>query len=479
MKDEMDNKTTIVFTIDTEVSQLDYLNLVEFIFKNYLLPNANYFTNMMRKISDEGYLLYFTFLDSEKRWYVDVQMSIERPIRVSMVLSSSEVPEDHLRWLRNNLISVIRFFEERYRKAALYFAWVEGEEIMPERFEEGSKDIVSKMFSESMLLLFIAFTMLSLFLFMILGEYAPLILVAMQFVVILFSDKIVGKMGDWHITQKNPYIHIFSYRMPAHEYRSFLSKKGKEMLSKIKKEIYERTLVIGKAIDYETCLEVFSKNGLRCDVENISTKRVNVYEVVKEAAEKFNLPIPKIVVSNAVMPNAAASGPWPSRGIILITTGLLGQLDEEELLSVLGHEFSHLRGRDPLVLFLLTSGEYLLRFYVFWPFLFFFGYIYIFLALGAVYFIAKFFESKADLESAIRIGNPKTLASALRKIGFRRLYLEARRGYAFQEWIGWDPHPPVYFRVARLESLEEPVKIKHPLIRSIKDNIRGFLEIIG
>ena len=67
----------------------------------------------------------------------------------------------------------------------------------------------------------------------------------------------------------------------------------------------------------------------------------------------------------------------------------------------------------------------------------------------------------------------------MRKIGFRRLQLEAQRGYAVQEWIGWDPHPPLYFRISRLESLKEPEKIRHPLIRSIKDNILGFLKIIG
>jgi len=37
-----------------------------------------------------------------------------------------------------------------------------------------------------------------------------------------------------------------------------------------------------------------------------------------------------------------------------------------------------------------------------------------------------------------------------------------------------EPHPPVYFRVARLEKLKVPVKIKHPLVQSAKDVINGF-----
>jgi hypothetical protein len=58
--------------------------------------------------------------------------------------------------------------------------------------------------------------------------------------------------------------------------------------------------------------------------ENLSTKTVNVYKLVRTAAEKFNLPLPKIVISNTMLPNAAASGPSPKHGVVLITTGLLG-----------------------------------------------------------------------------------------------------------------------------------------------------------
>jgi len=211
----------------------------------------------------------------------------------------------------------------------------------------------------------------------------------------------------------------------------------------------------------------------------MSTKTVNVYDIVKRAAERFELPVPKIVIANTILANAAASGPSPSRGIVLITSGLLVQLEDDEIFSVVGHEFSHLKGRDPVVLFVLTAAEYLLRFYVFLPYLFFFGYFYLFFALGAVYFVAKFFEARADLEAAVKIGQPKVLAEALRKIGFRKLQFERMPSYKIQGWIGWDPHPPIYFRVARLEKLDTAENVRHLMIQSIKDNIRGFLEAIN
>ncbi|MBO3842408.1 MAG: M48 family metalloprotease [Candidatus Brockarchaeota archaeon] len=475
----MSEKNILVFTIDAQITPSDYTDLVDFIYRNYVAPNLKHFTNIARSTSETGFFLFFTAVDPDRKWYIDVQISIGKPISVRMVLSSSEVPGSVVNWLRSNLVAAVRFFEEQLRKTTVYFTWVEGEEIIPERVLEARKNFVYRMFSESMLLLFILFTSFSIILFLILGSYAPITLVLMQFTLILFSDRIIGRMGDWRITEKNPLIHVFQYNIPVSEYKSFLNKHGAEIFSKIKKEIYSKTLALGKPINYEVCAEVLSQYGLEYSSERVSAKSVNLYEIVKQAAEKFELPVPKIVVSNTTLPNAAASGAWPSRGVILVTTGLLVQLEDKEILSVIGHEFSHLRGRDPLFLFLLTSMEYLLRFYVFWPLLYFLGYFYLIIALGAVYFVAKFFESKADLESAIKIGEPQTLANALRKIGFRRLQLEARRGYAIQEWLGWDPHPPLYFRIYRLESLRDPSRIRHPLIRSVKDNILGFLEIIG
>jgi heat shock protein HtpX len=201
---------------------------------------------------------------------------------------------------------------------------------------------------------------------------------------------------------------------------------------------------------------------------------VNVYEIVKTAAEKFNIPVPKIVISNSMIANAAATGPSPSHGTVLITTGLLVHLEDNEILSVVGHELGHLKGRDPLILFGLSSAEFLLRIFVFLQFFLFSPFLYLFIAMSVVYFISKFFETRADLESAIKIGQPKVLAEALQKIGYRKLQYERVPGYKIQSWLQWDPHPPTYFRIDRLEKMKTPVEVKHPLIQSAIDVFNGF-----
>jgi heat shock protein HtpX len=101
--------------------------------------------------------------------------------------------------------------------------------------------------------------------------------------------------------------------------------------------------------------------------------------------------------------------------------------------------------------------------------------IYLWALLTLTYFVAKFFEARADLISAMVIGKPKVLADALEKIGFQRLLFERASAFRFQEWLSMDPHPPIYFRITRLRNLPEPYAEKHPLIKSASEVIKGFI----
>jgi len=385
------------FEIDTELTPDTFGDLIRFIHRHYLLPQMNRFVNIETILSEHLNFISFVLPDPARTWWARIEVKAGKPVKVK-ITTMGPVPEKVINQLKEDLFITVQLFEEQVRRSSFYFAWVEGEPVLLERGPQKSRNIIYRLFSESMLLFFVIFIAISLFLFMIFGPYTPILLVALQFVIFLFSDKIIMKMGNWQITREKPSVHIFHYHLPAEEYRDFRRRFNRDLLMRIKAEIYERTLAMGRKVDCETVNEVFSRYGFICRRESMSTKIVNVYDLVKMIAEKFGLPVPRIVIANTIIPNAAASGPCPSRGIILITSGLLVQLENDEILSVLGHEFSHLKGRDPLVLFALTAAEYLLRVYVFWSFLFIFGYFYFFFALSAVYFIAKFFEAKADFK---------------------------------------------------------------------------------
>ena len=468
------DENVISFAIDTDITPDAYSGLIRFIHYHYLFSRMSRFVSI---VSDNMRYISFVLPDPMGMWMVKTEISVGKPVEVR-ITSRGPVPKGVIEKLKEDLFIVVRAFEEQVRRSSFYFAWVEGEPVIPEDKSRKGENLIYRLFTGSMFLFFVVFIAISLFLFAIFGPYTPILLVMMQFAIFLFSDKIVMKMGSWEITPEKPSVHILHYHLSPEEYEYFRRRFNRSILMRIKAEIYDRTIALGKTVDYETVSEVFSKYGFKCNPDSMSIKVVNVYDIVKRAAEKFGLPIPKIVIANITIPNAAASGPCPSRGIILITSGLLVQLEEDEILRVIGHEFSHLKGRDPLMLFTLSAAEYLLRVYVFWPLLMFFGYLYILAVFTLIYFIAKFFEARADLESAIRLGHPEVLAEALKKIGYRRLRYERIPAYRIQEWIGWDPHPPLYFRIARLENIKDITKIKHPFLQSIRDNISGFLDAI-
>ena len=471
----MTETSTVSFAIETEVTSTYYEELLNYTYQKYLQPQSQLYANVKRGAVDGVPVLDFTFMDHEAKWDIGVRIKTGKPIQVFMTPSSATVPQSALDRLKEDIIIVMQYFEEYVRRSTLYFAWVQGREVVPEKSPFRRARVVERIFFGNILFLFVLLFAVSLFLIFIIGiELTAIFIVASQLMTVIFSDRLIGTMSDWPISAENSTVHILQYHLPEKERESFREKYTRERLLQMKKEIHDKTIAVGKPIDCATASEVMSRYGLECSPESMSSKAVNVHELVKKATERFSLPMPKIALSNTMVANAAAAGPSPKRGIILLTTGLLVQLDEAEIVAVLGHELSHLNARDPFVLFGLVGGEYLLRIFVLWPYIQYFGLLYLIFILGLIYFVAKFFEARADLDSAFKIGNPKILAGALRKIGFRRLQFERSAVTRVSDWITWDPHPPIYFRVQRLEKLAPNTKVKHPFIQSAKDCIRGF-----
>ncbi len=477
------------YKISTELPAGYMEKLFAFIYKQYLLPQTQRFTNFYRETTYGVPFLSYVVLDAQGKQLLKAEVKGTLPIDVKLLPIDWVVPDIAIEEAKQDIVIAVQIFEEYARKSTLYFAWREGEDIVPETLKKQEKSF-RRLFLETQILFFVVFITLGTLVFLALTFIypeaiwiAPVILIAVQFVFVFYSANFIARTADWHITKTNPAIHLLKYNLPLKEHDDLKQTLTRDQVLTIKKQVYDEIIAKRGEIDCNAAQKVFNEHGITCQPENLSAKKVNIYDLVKTVADKFGFSVPKIVVSNTMVPNAAAAGPSPSRGVVLITTGLLVQLEEEEVISVLGHEFGHLKGRDPLLLYGLTSAEFLFRFYVLFPlfpFIFssflFFGYFWIVMAI--IFFIAKFFEARADLTSAIKMGNPKVLASALEKIGFQRLLYERTPSFRIQEWLGLDPHPPIYFRINRLEKLETPEKVKHPLIQSIKDVLSGFRDTI-
>jgi len=474
---------TVHYQISPEIPEDQIGNLYEFIYKELLLANKDRFVHIERATAADKLSLAYWVIGAEGNAELSVEITGGKKVTVSIIPLAEGVSQDEIQKAREDVVVAVDAFEEQVRKNSLFFAWRQGESVVPEHVS-GKGERSSRTLFETQILMTMILMAVQLVLFYFVGVYFGIIVLAIQAVFMFYSNKIVAKIADWQLTQKNPFVHILEYSLSS-EGKEAVDKLPRKQLSNLKKEVYDEAIAGHGEVDRQKCKEIFSKYGIECKVEDFTGHKVNAYELVEETAEKFGFPMPEVVVSNTLAPNAAASGPSPSRGVVTMTSGLFVQLDDDEIKSVLGHEFGHLKGHDPLILFGLSSAEFLFRFYVLFPLvpLIFINPILFLLYLGAVmgviYTVAKFLEERADLVSAMVIGQPNVLADALEKIGYQRLLLERKSSFRVQEWLSTDSHPPIYFRIQRLRNLKTPFATPHPLLDSARACMAGFRQSVS
>jgi heat shock protein HtpX len=76
----------------------------------------------------------------------------------------------------------------------------------------------------------------------------------------------------------------------------------------------------------------------------------DLYRLVERLAAQAQLPMPKVFITENPQPNAFATGRDPEHAAVCVTTGLLGQVNQEELAGVLAHELGHVKHRDTLTM---------------------------------------------------------------------------------------------------------------------------------
>lgn len=158
-----------------------------------------------------------------------------------------------------------------------------------------------------------------------------------------------------------------------------------------------------------------------------------LHRMVEELARRVSIPKPKVGVSRLSIPNAFAFGRSLKDGRVCVTQGIRRLLSKDELRAVLGHEISHLRHRDMMIITLLSVIP-LIFYWLAWSLMWggMFGrrrggagyaalvglaaFLLYFLTNLLVLYGSRIREYYAD-EGSVKVGNsPHHLASALYKL---------------------------------------------------------------
>ncbi|MFQ6135507.1 MAG: M48 family metalloprotease, partial [Nitrososphaerales archaeon] len=81
-----------------------------------------------------------------------------------------------------------------------------------------------------------------------------------------------------------------------------------------------------------------------------SREQPNLHRMVESICRKTGLKKPKVMLADIPLPNAFAYGSPRYGNRVAVTTGLLNNLEAEEVEAVLAHEIGHLKHRDVQVM---------------------------------------------------------------------------------------------------------------------------------
>ena len=169
-----------------------------------------------------------------------------------------------------------------------------------------------------------------------------------------------------------------------------------------------------------------------------------LHQMIEELSIQARIPKPRIGIAAIPIPNAFAFGRSLKEGRVCVTEGIMRLLNEDELRAVLGHEITHLKNRDVLIITLLSVIPMIL-YRLAWHMFFFGGrrnrqgggantaliglaaFIFYFITNLLVLYASRIREYFADRGSVLLGNKPAWLASGLYKLVYGSARMDKQR----------------------------------------------------
>ena len=75
-----------------------------------------------------------------------------------------------------------------------------------------------------------------------------------------------------------------------------------------------------------------------------------LHGIIDRICALADMPKPRVAIAQSNMPNAFATGRNSKSAVVVVTTGLMAKLNDQELEGVLAHELSHIAHKDVVVM---------------------------------------------------------------------------------------------------------------------------------
>lgn len=233
---------------------------------------------------------------------------------------------------------------------------------------------------------------------------------------------------------------------------------------------------------------VLSALRARAPRDDVPEER-NLPAMIEGLALAAGLPMPAVYVIDDPAPNAFATGRSPDKGVVAFTTGLLKNMNRQQVEAVAAHELSHIGNRDSLigVVAAVLVGVIIVVCRVALRLLFFGGgrrrgggqggaplmlvglavlVLAPIFALLLRFAISRRRETHADVNAVRLTRNPEAMIGALEVLHGDQATVDFAHGMAAHLWIeeptkdepGWltklfSTHPPIPERIERLRAI--------------------------